>query len=77
MHRFVLAEMNTHRAFSRNSASSRAIPVQKIIDRVTNDPAWPVVWPKEQAGMQGGEEHDEEVFGVHSRTYGMVQGVLP
>ena len=26
MHRFVLAEFNTHRVFSRNSASSRAIP---------------------------------------------------
>ena len=29
MHRFVLAEFNTHRVFSRNSASSRAIPVRK------------------------------------------------
>lgn len=30
MHRFVLAEFNTHRVFSRNSASSRAIPAWKI-----------------------------------------------
>ena len=51
----VLAEFNTHRVFSRNSASSRAIPVNKQIDRLTIDPAEPLVWSTEQAGMQGGE----------------------
>lgn len=55
MHRFVLAEFNTHRVFSRNSASSRAIPVRKIIDRVLTDPAVPLSWPSEKSGMQGGE----------------------
>lgn len=54
-HRFVLAEFNTHRAFSRNSASSRAIPVAKQIERVVYDPAVPVVFPCEQRGMQGGD----------------------
>jgi radical SAM superfamily enzyme with C-terminal helix-hairpin-helix motif len=34
--RFILAEVNTHRALSRNSASSRAIPVEKMIERVLN-----------------------------------------
>lgn len=53
-HRFVLAEFNTHRAFSRNSASSRAIPVRKQLDRVRNDMAYPLEWPSEQKGMQGG-----------------------
>ncbi len=56
MHRFVLAEFNTHRVFSRNSASSRAIPVRKQLERVKNDPALPISWPAEQKGMQGGEE---------------------
>jgi thymidylate synthase ThyX len=56
MHRFVLAEFNTHRVFSRNSASSRAIPVHKQIHRVLNDPAYPISWPTEKPGMQGGEE---------------------
>lgn len=56
MHRFVLAEFNTHRVFSRNSASSRAIPVAKQIERVVTDPAMPVSWPAEQKGMQGGAE---------------------
>lgn len=55
-HRFVLAEMNTHRLFSRNSASSRAIPVTKQISKVDKNPALPVVWPAEQKGMQGGAD---------------------
>jgi len=56
MHRFVLAEFNTHRVFSRNSASSRAIPVKKQMERVRTDPALPLSWPAEQKGMQGGAE---------------------
>ena len=59
-HRFVLAEFNTHRAFSRNSASSRAIPAHKMIKRVVETPAIPLAWPKEQSGMQGGESVDEQ-----------------
>jgi thymidylate synthase ThyX len=56
MHRFMLAEFNTHRVFSRNSASSRAIPFRKQVERVLNDPAVPVSFPAEQRGMQGGDE---------------------
>ena len=56
IHRFTLAEWNTHRKFSRNSASSRAIPVETMIQRVRADPAWPLVWPCEQPGMSGGAE---------------------
>lgn len=55
MHRFIIAEMNTHRAFSRNSASSRAIPFPKMLDRVIGEPAFPVHWGREQRGMQSGE----------------------
>lgn len=55
-HRFILSEFNTHRAFSRNSASSRAIPVHKIIEQVMNHPAIPLKFPREQPGMSGGEE---------------------
>lgn len=58
IHRFVLAELNTHRVFSRNSASSRAIPLVKQLDRMADNPAWPVSWPAEQPGMQGGAELD-------------------
>lgn len=50
--RIVLAEFNTHREFSRNSASSRAIPVKKQIERIKKDPFIPVHWGKNQSGMQ-------------------------
>lgn len=56
MHRFVLAEFNTHRVFSRNSASSRAIPVRKIIRNMIDELAIPLSWTSEQSGMVGGDQ---------------------
>ena len=56
MHRFVLAEFNTHRVFSRNFRSSRAVPVKKLLEEVRESPAIPVEWLSNQKGMQGGEE---------------------
>jgi len=53
-HRYVLAEMNTHRIFSRNSASSRAIPVAKQIKKIRETPAYPVEYGENQPGMQAG-----------------------
>lgn len=73
IHRFVLAEFNTHRVFSRNSASSRAIPLAKNIEYILNSPAIPVKWGKNQAGMQAKEnlnEHDSswaEAFWLTAR----------
>jgi Thymidylate synthase complementing protein len=52
--RFVLAEFNTHRVFSRNSASSRAIPVAKQIRRLLEDPYVPIEFGSNQPGMQAG-----------------------
>lgn len=55
-HRYILPQFNTHRALSRNAASSRAIPVKKIIAAVENDPAIPIHWGKNKPGMQATEE---------------------
>lgn len=55
-HRWLLPEVNTHRSQSKNSASSRAIPVEKQLLKLLNDPAFPVVWGSEQKGMQSGPE---------------------
>ena len=52
--RFVLAEFNTHRVFSRNSASSRAIPIVKQIRRVLEAPYVPIEFGSNQPGMQAG-----------------------
>jgi hypothetical protein len=57
--RLIHSELMTHRLFSRNAASSRAIPISKVIEMVRNDPAMPVHWGKNQPGMQANEELDD------------------
>ena len=54
--RFILAELNTHRMLSKNSASSRAIPVKAMHDFIRENPATPVHWGKNQPGMKAKEE---------------------
>ena len=54
--RFILAELNTHRMLSKNSASSRAIPVNSMHESIRTAGAQPVYWGKNQAGMQAKEE---------------------
>lgn len=56
--RFLLPEFNTHRMFSRNGASSRAIPVSKQIEKVLVTPFVPQAFNKNAKGMQGGETVD-------------------
>lgn len=50
--RFIHSELMTHRMFSRNAASSRAIPVDKMIELVENNIAQPVSWNMNKRGMQ-------------------------
>jgi hypothetical protein len=54
--RWIHSELMTHREFSRNAASSRAIPVAKTIKQVWNTPAIPVWLGKNQPGMSAKEE---------------------
>lgn len=53
--RFILSELNTHRVFSKNSASSRAIPFNKMVKMCEEDPFIPIAWQKDHSGMQGNE----------------------
>jgi len=57
----ILAELNTHRMFSRNAQSSRAVPISKVIDGIRNNPVTPIHWGSNQAGMVAGEEINEPV----------------
>lgn len=57
--RFIHAELMTHRQFSRNAASSRAIPIEKMIQHVLDQPAAPIHWGANQAGMQAKQELGE------------------
>lgn len=56
--RFIHADFMTHRVFSRNASSSRAMPVKKVLEQVREHPALPIHWGKNQAGMQATEELD-------------------
>lgn len=53
--RFIHSELMTHRMFSRNSASSRAIPFGRMVKMVEEDPFIPIAWQKQHTGMQGTE----------------------
>jgi hypothetical protein len=64
--RFIHSEFMTHRAFSRNAASSRAIPVKRIIEDIIADTAMPIHWGKNISGMQANEEHEDWVSYFHS-----------
>lgn len=55
-HRFIHAEMLTHRQFSRNASSSRAIPVEKMIKLVEEQEVYPLHWGRNCKGMSAKEE---------------------
>lgn len=61
-HRYIHGEFMTHRLFSRNAMSSRAVPVSKMLDVIRHSPAMPIHWGKNQPGMQAKEDHDAEVI---------------
>lgn len=54
--RIILAEVNTHRVFSRNSASSRAIPAKKMWRMCRDNPYFPAHWGENQPGMSAHSE---------------------
>lgn len=57
--RFIHSELMTHRVFSRNAASSRAIPIHKVIEQVRNYPAKPSKWGLNQAGMSASKSLED------------------
>ena len=54
--RFIHSEFMTHRVFSRNAASSRAIPLKVMLSNIWKNPAMPISWGKNQSGMTAKEE---------------------
>ena len=60
------------RNLSRNASSSRAIPVQRLIDDILRDTAMPIHWGKNQKGMQADEENRTNVF-----VFGVGNGPMP
>jgi hypothetical protein len=60
------AELMTHRVFSRNARSSRAVPVARMIEEVMTDPYIPLVWDRNQKGMQGADGDWNETVWLRS-----------
>lgn len=54
--RSIHAEFLTHRVFSRNASSSRAIPISTFLKQVWNEPAGPIHWGANQPGMKARTE---------------------
>ena len=52
----VWPEFLTHRTFSRNARSNRAVPSRVLISEVLRNPFVPEFWGSNKAGMQAGEE---------------------
>lgn len=67
--RIVLSELNTHREKSRNSASSRAIPGEKMNELIRADIARPVRFGKANVGMQDAGEHDALINGYTAQEW--------
>lgn len=80
--RIILAEVNTHRMLSKNTSSSRAIPFNKMVEAVQNNPFIPIAWQKEHKGMQGTEYFTgrkdikaNEKMWLHARDYAIQSAV--
>ncbi|MGL5281480.1 MAG: FAD-dependent thymidylate synthase [Plesiomonas shigelloides] len=57
--RIIHSEFMTHRLFSRNAMSSRAVPIKKMVELIRTNMAMPVRFGSNQPGMQDkGLEHD-------------------
>lgn len=69
--RFIHAEFMTHRVFSRNASSSRAIPVKKQIEMVSLNPAIPLAFTRNKAGMQGGDPLDGKAAELAEKVWMM------
>jgi hypothetical protein len=67
MPRIILSELNTHRMLSKNSASSRAIPFNKMIEMVKTNPFIPIAWQKEHKGMQGTEYLTNDLIEIRNQ----------
>lgn len=59
--RAIHAQLLTHRVFSKNSSSTRAVPIKAAIQQIRDNPAQPI-WTTNQAGMQGNLLTDEDTI---------------
>ena len=68
-HRMIHSEFMTHRMLSKNSSSSRAIPVEKMIKLVESQEVFPLHWGKNQKGMSAQTEVTEDEMKAASQVW--------
>lgn len=56
--RVIHSQLLTHRVFTKNSSSTRAVPAKRVIEQLRAKPA-EYLWTSNQAGMQGNRIEDE------------------
>lgn len=54
--RIVHGEVLTHKLFSRNTSSSRAVPVNTMLSKIEENPYFPKWWGANKKGMQASKE---------------------
>jgi hypothetical protein len=75
--RFIHSELMTHRFFSRNAASSRAIPVDKMLQRIQDNPAHPIWWGANEPGMKAKAELEgENLVAVKSEWFDAMDSAI-
>jgi len=74
--RIILPEFNTHRKFSRNAASTRAIPAKKSIARVRENPFVPFYVGVNQSGMQSDNLVSDEVKDRFQKEWVELMGIV-
>ena len=70
--RMIHAEVMTHRVFSRNAASSRAIPFKKMLESVKEDSFIPIAWQKDHKGMQG-SDYESDFYRLKQNIYNWLE----
>lgn len=70
-HRYIHSEFLTHRVFSRSSSSSRAVPVEKFLQKVRDNPVIPIEFGRNQKGMQAGEPLEGEELKIAENVWHM------
>ena len=67
--KMILSERNRHRSFSLSDRSSRAVPPEKLIEEVREDPVMPAKFRLRTKGMGGGEELSGEELLAAEQTW--------
>lgn len=73
--RAIHSQLLTHRVFSKNSSSTRAVPIPKVIEQIEQDPA-KFIWTHNQSGMQGSVVTDPTLIDMANTSHNTLFDVV-